>query len=102
MPACFIFTPAAIPPNPAPTTTTLGVPAGPNSSSAVDFTGTCWSSSCELNLAPCGSNRGEHASLDRKVDPVDEARLVGEQERHGSRHFLGVTLAAEGRVLDEH
>src|SRR5439155_206394 len=35
MPACFIFTPAAIPPNPAPTTTTLGVPAGPNSSSAV-------------------------------------------------------------------
>ena len=38
MPACFSFTPAAIPPNPAPTTTTRGVPAGPNSSSAVGFT----------------------------------------------------------------
>src|SRR5438309_11351988 len=40
MPACFIFTPAAIPPNPAPTITALGVPAGPNSSSAVGLTAT--------------------------------------------------------------
>src|SRR5437899_2562883 len=39
MPACFSFTPVAIPPNPAPTTATLGVPAGPNSSSAEGFTG---------------------------------------------------------------
>src|SRR5436305_1148297 len=38
MPARFRFTPAAIPPNPAPTTTTRGVPAGPNRSSAVGFT----------------------------------------------------------------
>src|SRR5262245_17498488 len=37
MPARLNFTPAAIPPNPAPTTTTFGVPAGPNSSSAVGF-----------------------------------------------------------------
>ena len=34
IPACRSFTPAAIPPIPAPTTTTLGVPAGPNSSLA--------------------------------------------------------------------
>src|SRR6478735_6340083 len=32
MPARFIFTPAAMPPNPHPTTTTRGVPAGPNNS----------------------------------------------------------------------
>ena len=38
IPARSSFTPAAIPPNPAPTTTTRGVPAGPNSSSAVGFT----------------------------------------------------------------
>src|SRR3979490_88023 len=38
MPARFSFTPAAIPPNPAPITTTLGVPRGPNSSGAVGFT----------------------------------------------------------------
>jgi hypothetical protein len=39
MPARFSFTPAAIPPNPAPTTATLGVPFGPKSSSRVDRTG---------------------------------------------------------------
>jgi hypothetical protein len=32
MPARFILTPAAMPPKPQPTTTTRGVPAGPNSS----------------------------------------------------------------------
>jgi hypothetical protein len=38
MPARFILTPTAIPPNPAPTTTTFGVPAGPNRSSALRLT----------------------------------------------------------------
>src|SRR4051794_26711467 len=38
MPARFIFTPAAIPPKPAPTTITRGVPAGPNSSCADGLT----------------------------------------------------------------
>ena len=38
IPACFSFTPMAIPPNPAPTTTTRGVPAGPKRSWAVGFT----------------------------------------------------------------
>src|SRR5581483_4290725 len=36
-PAWRSLTPVAMPPNPAPTTTTRGVPAGPNSSSAVGF-----------------------------------------------------------------
>src|SRR5215510_12109490 len=38
MPARLSLTPVAMPPNPAPTTTTFGVPAGPNSCSAVDVT----------------------------------------------------------------
>src|SRR3954470_3142138 len=38
MPARFIFTPAAIPPKPAPTTITRAVPAGPNNSCADGLT----------------------------------------------------------------
>jgi hypothetical protein len=48
MPACFIFTPAAMPPKPAPTTTTLGVRAGPNSSSALGVTGNSMTSLLEM------------------------------------------------------
>ena len=36
IPACRSLTPAAIPPMPAPITTTRGVPEGPNSSWTVD------------------------------------------------------------------
>ena len=38
MPARFNFTPAPIPPNPAPMMATRGVPVGPNSLVAVELT----------------------------------------------------------------
>ena len=38
IPARFNFTPAPIPPNPAPTIATRGVPVGPNSLVALELT----------------------------------------------------------------
>src|SRR6476619_4831764 len=95
MPARFIFTPAAIPPNPAPTTATLGVPAEPNRSSAAGFIGS------SLQLEWLRPDRGHDATVDGNVDPVHEARLVRDQEGHHRCHFLRATLAPERRVLHE-
>src|SRR6266849_5554389 len=94
MPACFIFTPAAIPPNPAPTTTTLGVPAGPNSSSAVGLTGAqegSWRAFGVAGAACTGSADAGTSSRDLRM-------------RAGA-HLGRVELRfvdPDGRAVDEH
>src|SRR3954467_9834855 len=97
MPACFSFTPVAIPPNPAPTTTTRGVPAGPNSASAGGFIGTAAGRSGRLR--PGAGRRVQHVEL-RFVDA--DRRAVHEHVPKAGRRLRGEALAVGGKVAHPH
>src|SRR5690349_25167466 len=96
MPARCSATPAAMPPKPAPTTTTRGVPAAPNSAWALGLTRRSPPRGLQVRPEPLLDRPGPTAFRCRPREQLHAVRRAGDHREVGR----DASVAEPARVLD--